>query len=54
MMRFCTVCANHAWEGCEHLADGFLHLVEVRGLVEVAGHHLGQQRGQHVGKREQD
>lgn len=39
---------------CAHLADGLLHFVEVGGLVEVAGHHLGQQRRQHIRKSEQD
>lgn len=36
-----------------HLSDGLLHLVEVRGFVEVARHQLCEERGQHVGKREQ-
>jgi hypothetical protein len=37
-----------------HLADGLLHFVEMGGLVEVAGHHLGQQRRQHIREGEQD
>ncbi len=41
-------------EAGANLADGLLHLVEVRGLVEVGCHQLRQQRGQHVGEREQD
>ena len=37
----------------EFLPQGFLHLVVVRGLVEMAGEELGQQLLQDIGKQEE-
>ena len=45
--------ASVRWWAATHLAEGFLQLLEVGGLVEAAGQHLGEQRLHQVPRHEQ-